>query len=188
MIHNILLISGYIKVIQLTYIFFQILFQYRLLQDIEYSSLCYTVNLYSLSILYASVNPIFLIYPPLLSPLVTKFIFYVWVYFCFINKFICIIFRFHIYEIKWYLSFSVWLGLLSMITSSWIHVAAIFSLFHSFLWLSSIHIYLYICIYIFFIRSSVDGHVCCFHVLAAVSSAAMNAREYAFFWIIVLSG
>ena len=42
----------YDKVIQLyTYIFFQISFQYMLLQDIEYGSMHYTVNLCCLSIL-----------------------------------------------------------------------------------------------------------------------------------------
>ena len=42
----------YDKVIQLyTYIFFQITFQYMLLQDIEYGSLHYIVNLCCLSIL-----------------------------------------------------------------------------------------------------------------------------------------
>ena len=56
----------YSKVIQLciciythTYIYilflFQILFHYRLLQDIEYSSLCYTVGPCCLSILYVVV-------------------------------------------------------------------------------------------------------------------------------------
>ena len=34
---------------------FQILFPFRLLQDIEYSSLCYTVGPYGLSILYIVV-------------------------------------------------------------------------------------------------------------------------------------
>ena len=36
------------KVVQLykyTYVIFEIIFQHRLLQDIDYSSLCYTVNL-----------------------------------------------------------------------------------------------------------------------------------------------
>ena len=43
------------KVIQLyihTYIIFQIIFHYRLLQDIDYSSLCYTVNLCCLLHIY----------------------------------------------------------------------------------------------------------------------------------------
>ena len=48
--------------------FFQILFPYRLLQNIEYSSLCCIVGLCWLSILYVVVciyvNPKLLIYPP----------------------------------------------------------------------------------------------------------------------------
>ena len=55
----------YSEMIQL-YIFFQNLFHYRLLQDIEYSSLCYRVSPSCLSIFYmvvCIVNPILLIYP-----------------------------------------------------------------------------------------------------------------------------
>ena len=54
------------------------------------------------------------------------------------------------------------------------------ALFHSFLWLSSIPlcdvcVCVCVCVYhIFFIYSSVDGHLVCFHVLAIVNSAAMN--------------
>ena len=46
----------------------QILFHYRLLQDIEYSSLCYTVDPNCLSALHigVSVNPNFLNYSSLL--------------------------------------------------------------------------------------------------------------------------
>ena len=50
------------------YIFFQIIFHYRLLQDVEYSSMCYTVNPYHLLILcigVVSVNPMLVIYPSL---------------------------------------------------------------------------------------------------------------------------
>ena len=63
------------------YILFQILFSYSLLQNIEYSSLCYTVDPRSLSILcmwcvYA--NPNFLIYPSPPFPFGNhKFVFYV---------------------------------------------------------------------------------------------------------------
>ena len=42
--------------------------------------------------------------------------------------------------------------------------------------------------HIFFILSSVGGHLGCFYVLAIVSSAAMNIRAHVSFQIIVLSG
>ena len=45
------------------------------------------------------------------------------------------------------------------------------ALFHSFSWLSNIHVYIY---HVFFVHSSVNGHLGCFHVLAIVSGAAIN--------------
>ena len=42
--------------------------------------------------------------------------------------------------------------------------------------------------YIFFIYSSVDGHLGCSHVLAIVNSAAMNIGVHVSFWIMVFSG
>ena len=42
--------------------------------------------------------------------------------------------------------------------------------------------------HIFFIHSSVDGHLGCFHDLAIVSSAAMNTVVHVSFWIMVFSG
>ena len=45
--------------------------------------------------------------------------------------------------------------------------------FHSLLWLGNIPLYTYT-YHIFFIYSSVDGHLGCFHVLAIVNNATMN--------------
>jgi len=85
------------KMIQIYIFFFNILFHYRLLQDIEYRSLCYRVGLCWLPILYIVVcvfqpqTPNLSLFPP---PLWWPYVccLYWWVCFCFVNIFICMIF------------------------------------------------------------------------------------------------
>ena len=76
----------------------------------------------SFLIIYFIYNNVYLLIPtssfiprPHLSPLVIWFL-DLWVWFCLINKFICIIFLLEstLQVISWYLSFSVWLPPLSM--------------------------------------------------------------------------
>ena len=47
------------------------------------------------------------------------------------------------------------------------------------------------CVYMyhsFFIHSSVDGHLCCFHVLAIVNNTAVSIRVHVSFSVLVFPG
>ena len=58
-------------------------------------------------------------------------------------------------------------------------------LFHSVLWPNSIPLHLHI-YHIFFIHSSVDGQLACFHVFTVMNSAAISMWVHASFQIIFL--
>ena len=102
------------------------------------------------------------------------------------NKFICAIVSYSTY--KWYhmIFFSLWLHSVwqSITISRSIHVAA-HSIFRFFYVWVICHVYMY---HMFFIISSADGYLDCFHVLNIVKSAAVNIGVHISLWIMVFSG
>ena len=87
------------------------------------------------------------------------------------------------------ISYDVYLSLaeltsLSMIIYRSSHVAANGIISFIYAWITFHCIYIY---HIFFIHSSVDGHLGCFHVLAIVNCAAINIGVHVSFWVRVFS-
>ena len=122
--------------------------------------------------------------PPSLSPLgVHTFVLYICVYFCLANWFISTIFLNSKYKHIQYLFFLFWLTSLCMTISRSIHISGNGTISCGWVILHCIYIYC-----IFFIHSSVDGHLGCFCVLTIVNSAAMNIRVHASFRILFFSG
>ena len=134
------------------------------------------------------VNPKLLIY---LSPLCPAILFgnhkffcvCLWVYFCFVNKLICVIFVGSTCK-----SCHMILVFLSLIYFSSLGPPMLLqiALFHSFLWLSNTPMYIFI-YHIFFIHSSVNGPLGNFHVLTFVNTSVMNIRVCVPFQIRVFS-
>ena len=179
----------YSKVIQLyTYIyllfslFFQILFPYRSLQSIEQSSLCYTAVHYWLSVLYIAVcicqsqspNLSFL---AALLPYNQRFVFYICNSISFVDKYICTIFL----QISNINNIILCLCLTLFIQ----HNNPCCCKQHYFI-LSMAMSYSIIYIpHIFFIHSSVDGHLGYFHDLAIVNSGAKNTRGHVLNYVLL---
>ena len=124
------------RIYTLFFISFSITVYHRILN----SSLCYTIGPVVYPFLYIIIC-IYQFQAP--NPSLPTFSLCLWICFCFIDNFTCVIFSTpHIRDIIWYLSFSVWLTSLSMIISSFIHVAA--NGIISFFFMANVLLYTYV--------------------------------------------
>ena len=91
----------------------------------------------------------------------------------------------HIYALVYDIYISFWLISLCIIGSRFVHLIRTDS--NVFLFMAELYFIVYK-YHNFFIYSSVNGHLGCFHVLAIVNSAAMNNGIYVSLSILVSSG
>ena len=122
--------------------------------------------------------------PPSLSPVVTINLFSAPVtLFCFVNKFICIF----LFLDSTFKQYPICVSLhLTQYDNLYDHHVAENDII-SFFFMAEGYSTVYMC-HIFFIHSSVDGHLGCFHVWAIINSVEMNTEVYVSFQIMFFSG